>query len=237
MENIINKCVLKSLEKEENTFDFILEELHNWYEREVHNLTELKKRESKKIKGDYFELLCKLILQKKYNNVWLLKETPKEILEKLSLKKKDYGIDIICENEKGFVAVQCKYRKRQRSKTNVVTWNMLSTFYALCLRTGPWNNYMVMTNADYITHMGKKNFKDISFNLNSFRKIKNEEWLSIIGFEGKKISEVQEEVQEEVQKEEVQEEVQKEEAQEEVQKEIQDERERLRAQRLKFLGI
>lgn len=189
---IINKSVIKSLTTNLNSFDIILEELHNWYEREVHNLSDLKKRESKKIKGDYFELLCKLILKEKYPHVWLLHETPKEILDKLSLKKKDYGIDIICSNEKGFTAVQCKYRKRLRSKTNVVTWNMLSTFYALCLRTGPWINYMVMTNADYITHMGKKNFKDISFVLNSFKKITNDEWLKIIGLEERTLTDSKE---------------------------------------------
>jgi predicted helicase len=42
-----------------------------------------------------------------YENVWRLEDVPESILEKLSLKRRDMGIDIICQNGDAFSAVQC----------------------------------------------------------------------------------------------------------------------------------
>jgi predicted helicase len=187
MQKIINSCIIKHYESGENIFDLLLTKIQEFYDTAAHNMKELKQKESKKIKGDYFEELCKLYLKTKYGfvngfvNVWLLEEVPEQILKKLGLKRKDYGIDIICETKTGFVAVQAKYRKIGRAKKNVITWNMLSTFYALCLKTGPYELRIVMTNADYITSMGQKTSKDKSICIGTWKNIKLDTWLKMAG--------------------------------------------------------
>ena len=69
-------------------------------------------------------------------------------------------------------------------KKNVVTWKQLSTFYALVLRTGPWAQYIVMTNCDYCRHMEKKTAKDVSICLKTFQKITQEQWVQMCQLEG-----------------------------------------------------
>lgn len=191
IKKIITNCVIESYKNNESVFDLIIDSLQELYESPSHNLKELKDKESKQVKGLYFEYLCLLYLKyifkysnSTFSNVWLLKDTPQDILEMLSLKKRDYGIDIICEYSLGvnkyYIPVQCKYRKKSKTKSKtIITWKMLSTFYALCLKTGPWQKYIVMTNADYITHMGPKTKNDISICIGSWQKITKEEWLSI----------------------------------------------------------
>jgi hypothetical protein len=194
IKDIISDAVIKSYETKENIFDIVLSKIQEFFDLPAHNISEIKKKESKKIKGDYWEELCKLYLLKSpkftYKNVWLLHEVPTEVLKSLGLRKMDYGIDIICETLGGkFVAVQCKYRKIGRSAKNVITWNMLSTFYALCLKTGPYEKYIVMTNADYITHMGPKTSKDLSICIGTWRNLPVETWIVLSGSESHKVSE------------------------------------------------
>lgn len=184
IEKIIQQNIIKSYENKENIFNLVIKDIEKWYDRPAHDLVELRLKESKKAKGDHFELLCQLYLEThdKYNfkNVWLLHEVPTEILNKLSMKRKDFGIDLVCQtNSDKFIAVQAKYRKIGRKKSNVITWKMLSTFYALCLKTGPWEKYIVITNADYVTHMGKKTKKDQSICIGTWKKIKTETWLKM----------------------------------------------------------
>jgi predicted helicase len=165
MESIINKSIIKSY-TDGVVFDNIIEEIEKWYERPAHDLVEMRNRESKKAKGTSFELFAQVYLRhflKNVKEIWLLEEVPQEILGKLGLKRKDYGIDIIIMTQKNtFIAVQAKYRKRGRASKTIITWKMLSTFYSLCSRSGPWERLIVITNADYITHMGYKNSKDLS---------------------------------------------------------------------------
>ena len=117
---------------------------------------------------------------KKYNNVWLLKDVPDDILEKLNLKRRDMGIDLIAENNGLYYAVQCKYKKHTcHKKYNVLSWKVLSTFYALCLKTGPFDKYIVMTNCNYVRHAVKQNEKDLSICLKSFENITKDQWLSM----------------------------------------------------------
>lgn len=186
IEKIIQKAIIKSYEKDEHhsIFDLVIKDIENWYDRPAHDLVQMRLKESKKEKGDHFELLCQLYLKtnEKFNfqNVWLLHEVPSEILQKLAMKKRDFGIDIVCQTKSDtFTAVQVKYRKIGRKKSNVITWKMLSTFYALCLKTGPWEKYIVITNADYVTHMGKKTKKDQSICIGTWKKIKTETWLKM----------------------------------------------------------
>ena len=124
---------------------------------------------------------------RKLKNVWLLKDVPEELLTKLSLKRPDVGIDIIAEHEGKHYAVQCKYKKHVSLKKNVVTWKQLSTFYALVLRTGPWAQYIVMTNCDYCRHMGKKTAKDVSICLRTFQNITQEQWVQMCDLHGEAV--------------------------------------------------
>jgi hypothetical protein len=168
-----------------NLFDEFLNECQKSYGKPVHNMLDLKKRTNTKIKGDTFENFCVLYLKniKNYENVWLLKDVPENILEKLKLKRKDMGIDIIVENNNMYYAVQCKYKKNNTFKKNILSWKVLSTFYALCLKTGPFEKYIVMTNCEYVTHAVTKNEKDVSICLKTFQNISKDEWLKMCNIE------------------------------------------------------
>lgn len=177
LQQLLYKIFLKS---NNNFFDEFILECQLFYDKPAHNLLELKQRKNTKIKGDIFEEFCILYLTniKKYSNVWLLKDVPEDILINLHLKRQDMGIDIIVENQGEFYAVQCKYKKPIKSK-NILSWKQLSTFYALCLKTGPYNKYIIMTNCDYTRHQGEKTIKDLSICLKSFQNITKDEWLSM----------------------------------------------------------
>lgn len=201
--------ILKFASSYENPFEYILNKLN-----EIDNT---------KDKGDLFELLCKKILinnndKYKFTNVWLLNEIPDEIRKKLNLSTKDYGIDIICENNNLYYAIQCKYRKRYDKDSTIVTkkptintnnninsfnvadkikvplnrvsWKELSTFYSLVERTGPFEKYIIMTTANTVNRQGKKSEKDITLNYNYFNKKNKFFWLSLIS-QGNKLDDKQ----------------------------------------------
>ncbi len=188
----LQQCIIKSYERNENIFDLVINSLEEWYDGSAHSLMEIKMKESKKTKGTHFELLCKAFLQHgryKYSDIRLLHELPEEERIKLNLKTRDFGIDIICKDySNNYHAVQCKYRKVNRMKKNIITWAKLSTFYALCLKTGPWAKYIVMTNADYVTHMGPKTEKDLSICIGTWRKIPKDTWYLMAEMTGSKES-------------------------------------------------
>jgi predicted helicase len=182
--NILHQVFLRS---PTNLFDEFVLECQKWYSQPAHSLTEMRKRDNKKIRGDIFEEFCVLYLKhvKKYEKVWRLPDVPDEILLKLNMKRRDMGIDIICENEGIFTAVQCKYKKHSNNRKHCVTWKELSTFYALCLKTQiSWEKYVVMTNCEYITHMGQKTEKDQSICIGTFRNISKEDWIKMCGIIG-----------------------------------------------------
>lgn len=136
-------------------FNLIVKKIENYSETPAHTLVELRKRENKTLKGFYWETFCKwyLLNVKKYSNAWLWKEIPDTVKQFLNLTmRQDNGIDMVaCKNNK-YTAIQCKYKKYMsdglatKSRSNKVTWKTLSTFVALCSRTGPWENHIVMTN-------------------------------------------------------------------------------------------
>jgi len=174
--NILHQVFLRS---PTNLFDEFVLECQKWYSLPAHSLTEMRKRDNKKIRGDIFEEFCVLYLihVRNYEKVWRL---PDEILIKLNMKRRDMGIDIICENNGVYTAVQCKYKKHSNNRKHCVTWKELSTFYALCLKTQiSWDKYIVMTNCQYITHMGKKTEKDQSICIGTFRNITKDEWIKM----------------------------------------------------------
>jgi len=186
VQELLYKIFLKS---PSNLFDQFILECQNYYEKPAHSLLEIKQRDNKKIKGDIFEEFCVLYLKyiKKYNNVWLLKDVPEDILIKLKMKRQDMGIDIIIEDQNIYNAVQCKYKKKYGFKKNILSWKQLSTFYALCFRTGPFDKYIIMTNCDYTRHQGIKNVKDLSICLKTFQNIDTENWLKMCNIKSNKI--------------------------------------------------
>jgi hypothetical protein len=188
LKELLYKIYLRS---PSNLFDEFIKECIHHYSKPAHNLQELKIRENKKIKGDIFEEFCVLYLKhiKGYDNSWRLENVPDLILEKLSLKRKDMGIDLIIEKDGVYSAVQCKYKTPVGLKKMGITWKILSTFYSLCMRTGPWDKYIVMTNCNFVRHVGKKTDKDVSIVLSSFQKINKEDWMKMCNVIGTKLQE------------------------------------------------
>jgi len=172
-----------------NRFDAFIDFCQTWYSKPAHTLTELRTRENKKIRGDIFEEFSVLYLLhcRDYTNVWRLEDVPEDILTLLSLKRRDMGIDLICQKGDIFSAVQCKYKKPTGKKIGL-SWKILSTFYALCMRSGPWDKYIVMTNCNYICHVGKKTEKDLSISLHALQNITSEQWIAMCGLKGEKLS-------------------------------------------------
>jgi hypothetical protein len=192
MQSLLHTILLRGAHPGYTLFDEFIRECQKWYDEPAHSFTEMRTRDNKKIRGDIFEEFCVLYLKhvRGYTNVWRLEDVPDDVLGGLSLKRPDMGIDIICEHKGKYTAVQCKYKKHTgyKSKT-IVTWKQLSTFYALVLRTGPWEKYVVMTNCDYVRHMGKKTEKDLSICLRRFQAMTKEQWTSMCGLEGDKVEE------------------------------------------------
>lgn len=184
MEALLHTILLRG---GDDRFDQFMAECQKWYSAPAHTFTELRTRDNKKIRGDVFEEFCVLYLKHVvgYTQVWRLEDVPDDVLIGLSLKRPDMGIDILCERNGKYTAVQCKYKKQLGFKSkSMVTWKQLSTFYALVLRTGPWEKYIVMTNCDYVRHMGKKTPKDLSICLARFRAMTKEQWTRMCGLKG-----------------------------------------------------
>ena len=191
MQSLLHTILLRGAQPGYTLFDEFIRECQSWYDQPAHTFTEMRTRDNKKIRGDIFEEFCVLYLKhvRGYTNAWRLEDVPDNVLGGLGLKRPDMGIDIICEHKGKYTAVQCKYKKHTsyKSKT-IVSWKQLSTFYALVLRTGPWEKYVVMTNCDYVRHMGKKTEKDLSICLRRFQQMTKEQWTSMCGLEGAKVS-------------------------------------------------
>jgi predicted helicase len=188
LQNILHQVFLRS---PTNLFDEFVLECQKWYSIPAHSLVEMRKRDNKKIRGDIFEEFCVLYLKHvlNYEKVWRLPDVPEEILVKLNMKRRDMGIDIICENNGIYTAVQCKYKKHSNNRKHCVTWKELSTFYALCLKTQiSWEKYIVMTNCQYVTHMGQKTEKDQSICIGTFRNISKDEWIKMCGLTGSSLN-------------------------------------------------
>ena len=188
----MEQILVKGVPAGSTLFDEYMKECQKWYEQPAHSFVEMRTRDNKKIRGDIFEEFSVLYLKHvlKYCQVWRLEDVPDDVLGGLGLKRPDMGIDIICERDGKYSAVQCKYKKHTgyKSKT-IVTWKQLSTFYALVLRTGPWEKYIVMTNCDYVRHMGKKTPKDLSICLRTFQKITAGQWMDMCGMQGTPLTE------------------------------------------------
>jgi len=182
------EVILHSLSKSNvNVFDEVITAIEYEFHKPVTNIQEMKFRQDKKRKGDIWEAFCKdwLLATGMYINVWLLQEYNQTF--NINHSKQDNGIDIIAQTYIGeWYAIQCKYRSKGK-----VTWKSLSTFIALCERTGPvingqvsipgsWGKYIVMTNTTGVTHKLPKTAKDKSICRKTFQNTSRDHWLRMI---------------------------------------------------------
>lgn len=175
--------MVKIITSSDSSADKIISICEHFYTKPVHTLQDMKNR-NLKIKGDIFEYFCQLYMEKCYKlkKVWLLKDVPEEVRGILSLEKKDYGIDLIgVDYNDRYYAIQAKYRKRKYNKKTSITWKQLSTFYASCLKTGPFYKHIVFTTADYVRRIGKKDSKDETIGYNKLKKINHFDWINMSG--------------------------------------------------------
>jgi len=171
-----------------NIFDEFVKMCQSYYDKPAHNFAELKIKNNTKLKGDIFEHFAYKYFRECYpdiQDVWLLKDLPEEFREKLSLKSSDLGIDLVARNNKGeFYAIQAKYRKKGYKLKTGISWKTLSTFYALCNRTGPYKRHIIITNADYVRHIGHKTKLDYSICIGTLKNITIDNWLKIANLQG-----------------------------------------------------
>ena len=103
-------------------------------------IKKIVKSSKSKFAGDVFENLAKLYLEtapqykSKLKKVYLLKNIPLDIKEKLNLPNQDEGIDLIGETfDKKYWAIQCKYRSNPHNtltiKGDLATFNSLAFTY------------------------------------------------------------------------------------------------------------
>lgn len=192
MDEIINNTIKKECTTK-SVFDLFIEEILNYYNKPVHSLQEMNALRRNKVKGDIWEMFCLLYLKciEKYDNVWLLKDIPDDLMTNFGLNKRDMGIDIIVEKNKKYSAVQCKFKKPRLGTIpgtylpySCVNWSELSTFYSLCSRTNNnnWEKHIVMTNVKSVKRMGQTNKKDKSYCTGSFNKIKKMDLINILKY-------------------------------------------------------
>lgn len=194
-------------------FDKIMQGAGDHYNAPTHTIQDMRLRNSNRGKGQFWELFCKdwLITSGKYINVWLLNEVPPDILLAFCLKKPtvepppslsesnvhdvrtvkkahsqstpDNGIDIVAQTSTGYIAIQCKFRSKEKS----VDWKSLSTFVGLCALAGripgspQWEKHIVMTNCKSVTRKIARGPKDTSICHGTFAGTQREHWMKIAG--------------------------------------------------------
>ena len=115
---------------------------------------------SEKQKGDVFEELVKayLLLEPEYasklKHVWLYREVPQAIAQKLKLPATDQGIDLVAETNDGeFWAIQCKYRQQT---DHSLTWREVATFTGLAFGVCCGISFgIICSTTERITHVLK----------------------------------------------------------------------------------
>ena len=137
--------------------------------------TPLELRMRRKSIGDAWEDFCVdyLIVCENYQSAQRLTDVGDNELVTYGLGRKDMGIDLIAKDAEGHpVAVQCKFR----TKGNV-SWREISTFYALCARTGPWKTVSVMTNRNRVSREGNPLSHERAILCREFEAIPRHLWL------------------------------------------------------------
>lgn len=212
LRNHIRQAVIKHYgDSSCNIFDGVIELLNTNWSSSPTTIAEIRQGQKTKSKGDLFEHFALLYFQHCYpdiSNVWLLQDAPEHVLEFLRLRRNDLGIDLLLEHgglastatssavtstgisaRPRYSAVQVKYRKQPRYKQRWgVTWQDLSTFYALVTRTGPYQRHIVLTNAHWVRHIGRKSKFDQSICIGTLRNITAEQWEAMAGFKGHQLT-------------------------------------------------
>jgi hypothetical protein len=160
------------------------------------NMLAMRKRDLNNLHGKVWEVFCREWLKaehrdakgmstSKYKNVWLLHETPRDVLDMCGLEQLDSGIDIIAELwddvmasipfkdkvSSRYVPVQCKFRSPNKlGYVKKITWDELSTFCGLVNMTGPWVHGLVMVNSRGIGNRVPKKSNDTNTNDNKDTK-------------------------------------------------------------------
>lgn len=192
LESYISSCLSESYQSTHssyNIFDNFITRCQLYYDRPAHSIGEIKLKLNKRLKGDIFEHFCykyMLFCYKDITQVWFLKDLPQDICLKLNLKNHDLGIDLVAiDKYNRYYAIQAKYRKKNQYKPiTVVGWKELSTFYGIVTKTGPYFKHIVITNANYIRHIGVKTKKDQSICYGTLKNIKSDQWLSMTNQKG-----------------------------------------------------
>ena len=164
---IIRRCVTTG----DDIFSRLTDAIKNESARTIGECRRVNQR-----RGLLWELLCVEYLRHVgYSSVSRFEDVDSALKSSLGLRDRDMGIDIICQKNDGFVAVQRKFRTKRS-----VTWTEIATFEALCARSGPWMEHIVMTNCHFVKREGKSE-RDVTFTHKSFQKLGRHEWLSIGG--------------------------------------------------------
>jgi Restriction endonuclease len=176
------RAAISSAKDTSEIFSKVIERFESFYSRPSTNITSLR-RSTKQEKGQWWEHFCLMYLKaKKYGEVWLLGDLPKDQLEGLGLTRRDNGIDIIVEHENGYFAVQAKWRSNPHKKSRIqLTWTKLATFFALASRTGPYLKHIVMTNCHSIKRNGNKWKMDQTIARAGFEGCSREFWQQMAG--------------------------------------------------------
>ena len=183
MKNIIKKSINQSNEKK-GIFDCFLTNFELTCNKSASTIQELRKRENKHTKGGMWEKFCYYYMNNvlNYEHVWLWKDVPIDVKKvlKLNQSRVDNGIDIIAKlnDNSGYTAVQCKYRKNIKQ---TVTWATLATFVGLCAVCGPWDKHIVMTNCRGVTRKVPRGPKDHTMAYGTFNGISRINWLKMCG--------------------------------------------------------
>jgi hypothetical protein len=177
-------------------FANLLDKFQTHFEKSADSIQKLQAKTTK-AKGNIFEVFCQMwLLAKGYPVVYLLSEIPDAILGELGLSRNDMGIDLIAvDSNGGYSAVQCKYKLGSRYRANTLSWKTLSTFHALCGRTGPYKRHIIMTNCVGVRHVGDKSEKDQTIAFGTFNNADRAFWLKMIGCIGHKLGESKDDIQ------------------------------------------
>lgn len=169
-------------------FDRLLLKFESFSERPAGSIGDIKRRDDKKSKGNSWERFCHLYLSKiaGYHRVWMWRDIPDDVRAGLNLKSRvDNGIDIVAQRypNGGYVAVQCKYRKKI---LQTVTWTTLSTFVGLCAQTGPWSQHIVMTNCKGVSRKTgiERTAKDFTIAYGTFKNLTRVDYVKCLSDAG-----------------------------------------------------
>lgn len=160
-------------EIKENYFDILVRKISDVQYLPNKGISDFAKHSTKMV-GNLFEDFCFLYFQYilEFDNVWKLCDVPKDILNYLNIKSKDYGVDLVAFKKNKYYAIQCKFRTPKINKKTYIEWSKLATFYALCNNSDNFYKHVIFTNVNGINLGNKeKNNKDKYMFYNKLSKI------------------------------------------------------------------